>query len=287
MKRKPLKRSLLLIALVLISSSSFAGSIRDVGRNIERVKSMDSPFQFAIIGDSRDGEKIYAQLLQQILARKPKFILHLGDMVSIPNERNWKEFFELSKSVDVPFFPVVGNHDTGVTRRGEEMYRKQFVFPEGRPYYGFRAGGALFVALDSETGRGKILEDQWAWLENELSSSKEAFRLIFLHRPLFVPADSFKKGYAMDKYPADRDNLHRLFMKASVKAVFEADDHRYDRRTKDEISYVITGGGGAPIYTLQERGGYFHYLWMSMEKGKLNGETVDLEGKVQDRFTIE
>ncbi len=286
-KKTALQTALFIIALVLVSNSSFAGSLREVALNIEKVKSIVSPFQFAIIGDSRDGDKVYTQLLQHVLARKPKFILHLGDMVAIPSERTWKGFFELSKVIDVPFFPVVGNHDTGTTRLGEEMYRKQFVFPEGRPYYSFRAGAALFVALDSETGRGKILEDQWAWLENELSSSKEALRVIFLHRPLFLPSGSFKKGHAMDKYPADRDNLHRLFVKRNVQAVFQADDHRYDRTKKDEISYVISGGGGAPIWTLQEEGGYFHYLWLSMEKGRLEAEAIDLQGKVQDRFIIE
>ena len=47
----------------------------------------------------------------------------------------------------------------------------------------------------------------------------------------------------MDGYPAERDALHRFFSKTKVKAVFEADDHRYDRMEKDHILYIITGGG--------------------------------------------
>jgi hypothetical protein len=99
--------------------------------------------------------------------------------------------------------------------------------------------------------------------------------------------DSLKIGKAMDKYIFDRDELHRLFSKTGVKAVVAADDHRYDRREKDKILYLITGGGGAPIYALKDRGGYFHYVWISVEGGRMEGEVVDLEGQVRDRFVIE
>jgi hypothetical protein len=72
-----------------------------------------------------------------------------------------------------------------------------------------------------------------------------------------------------------------------VKAVFEADDHRYDRREIDGLLYVISGGGGAPLTSFKERGGYFHYVWISVQKGKMEGEVVDLEGQIQDKFVIE
>ena len=98
---------------------------------------------------------------------------------------------------------------------------------------------------------------------------------------------SSKAGRTLDKYPLERDDLHRLFLEKKVKAVFEADDHRYDRREKDGILYLISGGGGAPLASLKERGGYFHYVWISVQKERIEGEVVDLEGQIQDRFMIE
>ena len=286
-KEKWIKVLLLFGVVFLVPFSSGAGSTRDVSQAIEKVQSMKPPFQFAVIGDSRDGEKVYAYLIKRILERKPDFIIHLGDMVPNPHEREWQAFFEISKSVALPFFPVVGNHDVGIGNSGDKVYRKQFFLPEGRTYYAFRAGGILFVILDSEQGRGRIIGEQLSWLEDILSSSEETMKLVFLHRPLFLPIDSLKKGRAMDRYPLERDNLHRLFLRKKVKAVFEADDHRYDRREEDGILYLISGGGGAPLYTTEKRGGYFHYVWISVEKEKIEGEVVALEGKVQDRFVIE
>jgi acid phosphatase type 7 len=281
-------RVLLLFGIVLlISFPSYAGSIKEVSQNIKQFQSMEPPFHLAMIGDSRSGERVYAQLMKRIIERKPDFLIHLGDMITHPHRKEWQEFFEISGQMDFTFFPVIGNHDVESTRLGEEIYRKQFSLPAGKTYYVFRAGGVLFVILDSEEGRGRIIQEQRSWLEDILSSSKEKFKLIFIHRPLFLPMESLKTGRAMDRNPSDRDDLHRFFLKTKVKAVFAGDDHRYDRREEDGILYVISGGGGAPLTSLKERGGYFHYTWISVLKGRIEGEGVDLEGQIQDKFVIE
>jgi hypothetical protein len=90
----------------------------------------------------------------------------------------------------------------------------------------------------------------------------------------------------MDRYPVERDALHQFFLKTNVKAVFQADDHRYDRMEKDHIVYVIAGGGGAPLTSFKERGRFFHYVRISAQQERIEGEVVDLEGEIQDRFVI-
>jgi len=277
----------LVLAAFFFSGTVQAGSIREVKENGERVQSIELPYPFAVIGDNEDGERIYLRLMSSLIGRNPGFIIHLGDMVSKPDPKEWDGFFEISETVQLPFFPVLGNHDAGTGLKGREIYRKQFQLPEEKPYYSFRVGTSLFVVLDSEEGRGRILEEQWAWMEDVLSSSNEPFKLVFIHRPLFPPIDSMKRGQAMDRYIRERDNLHRLFVKTGVRMVFAGDDHRYDRRQKDGILYIITGGGGSPIYALKDRGGYFHYVWVSVEPGKVRGEVIDLEGQIRDQFVIE
>ncbi len=278
---------LLCWAFLLPSALLYARSIKDVSQSVKQVQSIESQFQFVVVGDSRDGENVYTQLMKTAVERKPRFLIHLGDMIPNPHEREWQAFFEISKKIDLPFFPVVGNHDVGTTTRGMEMYRRQFFLPEGKTYYAFRAGRILFVILDSEEWKGRIIKEQRSWLEDTLSSSRETFKFVFLHRPLFPPKNSLKTGRALDKYPLERDDLHRLFLKTGVRAVFTGDDHRYDRIKKDGILYLISGGGGAPLTAFKENGGYFHYLWISVQNEKVEGEVVDLEGQVQDRFVIE
>ncbi len=72
-----------------------------------------------------------------------------------------------------------------------------------------------------------------------------------------------------------------------MKAVFVGDGHRYDRSEKDDILYLISGGGGTSLTPLKERGGYFHYVWISVQKEKIEGEVVDWGGQIQERFVIE
>lgn len=113
-----LKKGLTLLLFLFFSSlPSYAGSIREVSQNVAKVKSLQPPYQFAVLGDSRDGDKVYQQLLGRILLRKPDFIIHVGDMILQPGEKEWKNFFDISKEIDIPFFPVVGNHEVAGTFR--------------------------------------------------------------------------------------------------------------------------------------------------------------------------
>jgi hypothetical protein len=91
----------------------------------------------------------------------------------------------------------------------------------------------------------------------------------------------------MDRFPSYRDELHRLFVKTGVTMVLSGDDHRYDRREKDHVLYIITGGGGSPLAALRERGGYFHYVWVTVDGDRIEGVVVDQEKQVRDRFAIE
>lgn len=67
--KKPscMKRLISVLIFFLIPPSLLAGSIKEVSHNVERVKAVKSPLDFAVIGDSRDGDKVYTQLMQRIL----------------------------------------------------------------------------------------------------------------------------------------------------------------------------------------------------------------------------
>src|SRR4030067_962774 len=126
-KKEKWTKGLLLSGIILLTSFPlYAGSIKEVNQSIKQVQSVEPPFNFALIGDSRDGEKVYARLMERILERKPQFLIHLGDMINIPHEKEWQGIFEIAGKIGIPFFPVAGNHDFGGTGFGGEIYRDTF-----------------------------------------------------------------------------------------------------------------------------------------------------------------
>jgi hypothetical protein len=52
----------------------------------------------------------------------------------------------------------------------------------------------------------------------------------------------------------------------------------------DGIPYVITGGGGAPLYAGDEDGGFYHFIVMTVGHDTVAGEVVDVNGNIRDRF---
>lgn len=45
---------------------------------------------------------------------------------------------------------------------------------------------------------------------------------------------------------------------------------------------ITTGGGGAPLITEDEKGGFFHFILATVEGDTALGEVIDEDGKVRD-----
>jgi len=287
-------RTIIAAVLLLTFLAAFAAAEdRSLRQKLAELEKLPSKLSFVVLGDNRAGDPacdtVYAKLIAAAMERKPDLIMNTGDEIDRPgNVENWKRFHELSKSVAVPYFLTVGNHDIHPEVAGsEETYRAQVDLPGNKLYYSFVAGNSLFVVLDSSV-RGqekKITGEQYIWLEKVLAASKERHRFIFVHHPLFPEAGAGKhSGNSLDRYKGERDRLHRLFVKYKVTAVFAGHEHLYLRRSVDGVLYVITGGGGGPLYARDEEGGFHHYVRMTVDGDKMGGEVVDVNGKIRDRF---
>src|SRR5207248_9794601 len=84
------------------------------------------PFTFAAVGDTGDGSRAAAALARRILAGRPAFLVHLGDMAypggTAPQYA--AEFFRPYRRLlrRVPLMPTPGNHDL----RPRSVYRDLF-----------------------------------------------------------------------------------------------------------------------------------------------------------------
>jgi 3',5'-cyclic AMP phosphodiesterase CpdA len=239
---------------------------------------------FAVISDTHLGqtETVFITFLKAFDAQDINLLFHTGDAIYNPgSDAQWKKFFELV-GPDRTIHIAPGNHDIN-DRRSLTAFERNV---RERPYHSVSLGDTQFILLCTEfpDEAARIAGKQLEWLRDELEKPFR-FRFIFLHRPLFPTA--FGKGYCLDRYPEDRDGLHRLFVKAGVSVVFAGHEHLYKRIAKDGITYVTGGGAGAQLIAFtEESGGFHHYIVAKRRNEGYLFSVCDLRGNTRDEFSI-
>jgi hypothetical protein len=202
-------------------------------------------FKFAVLGNSGTGNKTQYELADQMAAlrERVKFddvILLGGNIYGSDRPRDFMKKFEAPYKrllhAGVTFHAALGDEDAR-----EQRYYKNFNM-KGNPYYTFEPRPDIqFLALES----ADVANEQIQWLEATLRDSKRAWKIVYLHHPLY----SSGRRYGSDL--ARRRQLEPLFLKYNVSVVLSARDNVYERTTpQNGITYFIVGSGG----TLQ-RGG--------------------------------
>ena len=281
----------LLVVLQVTAVLSFPDTGKTLSEKLDALKKIEGGFTFAVIGDNRAGKSyddIYRELIAQAMKHNLDFMVHTGDMIRSPKEEYWEHFKAISKAVTVPYFFVVGNHDVE-DKKSEGFYKKRLDLPGNELYYSFPVGDSLFIVLDSKLpGQNhKVIAEQYEWLKGVLSSSGNKHKFVFIHHPLFPDKGrGHHYGESLDKFPKERGRLHALFIKHKVTMVFQGHEHLYLRNTVNGITYIISGGGGSPLYAEESNGGFHHFVLVTVDGDTVSGKVIDSQGTVRDTFTL-
>ena len=212
------------------------------------------------------------------------------------------ELFRLGR---MPLWPAIGNHER--TRQftseppGEDdpqsHYFSLFELPGNEHWYrvDYRFLTLLIVDSNSQMAPGF---QQYEWLREQLTSSRERFTVVAFHHP---PITSGPHGQLLPdgtprEWPMDQGRrfLVPLFEMYGVDLVLNGHDHIYERSYKDGVYYLITGGGGAGLYSInvapnpyqQVARAVHHYATIDVESSMLTVAAVGVDGEEFDRFTI-
>ena len=85
-----------------------------------------------------------------------------------------------------------------------------------------------------------------------------------------------------------------LFEKHGVSAAFFGHDHNYQHYLRNGIHYVITGGGGAPLYDVdkppegitQKVVSIENFVRGNVDSTGLHVEAIAIDGRTLDKFAI-
>lgn len=213
----------------------------------------DASFQFVVYGDTRTRHDVHRQVIAGILKQAtPDFLVHTGDLVANGSDGSlWPIFFDIEHELlgKAAFFPVLGNHE-----RNDKYFYDFFDLPNV-PYYSFTWGSCHFVMLDSDIGNVSKSESArqafWAeevrWLEEDLQKSQSIpFRFVVAHHP---PITAVARRQNENPHMTA---LLPLFEKYKVTAGLFGHDHNYQHYLQNGVHYFVTGGGGAPLYDVDQ-----------------------------------
>ncbi|MCS7266144.1 MAG: metallophosphoesterase [Armatimonadetes bacterium] len=286
-----MKRRQMLWSLLLLLASLFCWLVQGSGEKLT----------FVVYGDTRTNHDVHKAIVAQIIKFKPSFILNTGDLVSRGSiAEQWETFFEIIKPImdeKIPYIPAKGNHDvdSGTGLWVKAIERLNLKPNTGNPNYFSVSFGNIHIAiLDSNS----VLEDdaQIQWLEGEIGASNSLHKFVALHHPPFTLIG--RRAEIAERF---RQRLQPVFNRLKVCAVFAGHDHHFYLTRREGITYITTGGGGAPLYDLDpnrsQEGDSFlkahHFIVMEVDGKKvkatvigMNGEKLNLEGKGENPFTV-
>ncbi len=245
-------------------------------------------FRFAVLGDTRSNPAVHSAIAARIAAAQPDLVLHTGDLVDDgTSQAEWTAYFKQAAPLleVAPLYPTLGNHEDQA-----QPYFEYFRLPGNGLWYAFDYADARFIVLKADSFDPSAFApgaEQRAWLEQELAGAAGKWIFVSFHVPLHT-------SFAEDPSEVNlRKQLAPLFEKYKVAAVFNGHIHSYERVLENGVTYIVTGGGGAPLYSLNVREPdqqaaalVYHYLLIDVSGGRLTAQAIDIDGKVIDTFEI-
>ena len=250
-----------------------------------------TPIRMLIYGDTRDDPQTHSMLARAMRREGAAFVIHTGDLCrdgAMPT--CFPEFLRAAAPLisDTPLFPVLGNHDWA-DGEGLKNYARFLRTPQTpsptESFYSVIYGPVKLVALDTNTGLQNGAAER-VWLEAELSKPlPEGVRYLFValhHGP-------YSSGEHGSNPEIQNGAIEKLFRDSHVALVISGHDHMYERGDAAGLKYVVSGGGGAPLYIrnreLPSELAFvptYHYVRLDIDDTKIALRAIRPDGRVMD-----
>jgi len=258
---------------------------------------------FLAIGDWGRGNATQRQVaagMARVAEEQPiGFVISTGDNfykggVKSTDDRLWKQLFEdvySSPSLAVPWYPVLGNHD----HKGNAMAQVAYSQMSARwsmpgPYYWravrlqdgsnadlFFLDTTRFVAKNRGIRRylaarnfAARKDNQTAWLEQALATSKARWKIVIGHHPLFSSGKHGSTGVLIRL-------LQPLFERYGVNVYLNGHDHDLQHVVVNGINYVTSGAGASPRPTGSMQGTRFASSEAGFLRGRLSRTGMEID----------
>ncbi len=244
-------------------------------------------WKLAAIGDYGAGTTHLDKVAANLAKSGAKLVITAGDNVYPTGrwqdyQKNWEPAMgAIARSRN--FMPALGNHD--MYKDDLRPYFGHFPHLKGNAYYTFTEKNAQFSALDGDQDI-RPGSAQYRWLEQELKRSKQPWKVLYLHYPLY---GSSSKGNEI------ADAVQPLAEQYGVQLVVAGHEHNYLRsKPIGGVVHVLTGGGGQRVYPFMDklpehlalRRAAYHHLEIAVGATKMVVRAIDEDGRRIDTVAI-
>jgi hypothetical protein len=255
-------------------------------------------WRVVVYGDNRSNPRVHKRIVHEIQKAKPLLVINTGDLVANGNHYDeWKKQYfdplrDLSKTT--PVFTCLGNHE-----KNAPLYYEYMDLPDenGEVYYALPFANAVFIGLNSNASDAAYGPDspQTRWLVETLEKHRDKeWVVVYFHHPLF-------RSHPTRGITAQRWTWQPIFDQYEVDLVITGHDHHYMRSLpigsytgteKAGVRHIISGGGGAGLYSFQPRTHVayqektHHMVVLEANGDRLLGRAVNLDGKTIDAFSL-
>lgn len=240
---------------------------------------LDRPFRFIAYGDNRTNMADHQLVVDQmaLVTPPPGLLLNVGDLTATGSTSDYQTFFSVEQEIisRTPLFPTLGNHDTGFMGNWYAL----FTLPGNERWYSVRYGNSSFHILDCYSAYSTG-SPQYDWFLNELKADSADATVRHIFVSFHPPPYTTNTGHSSDL--TVRQFICPLLERFHVQVAFMGHVHAYERSLVNGVNYVITGGGGAPLYT----GWGAAQPWTVYREACLEFTLVDVRGDTVDVQTI-
>ena len=266
-------------------------------------KAAGAPFKFFAVGDTNPSVGDTTGVLDH-MPSDVDFTIHLGDIQYYASVfESWATWFPDMQPLlrQGAFQPSIGNHEYEIDFEFQDYYERLFggagFDSPVVEWYRFQSGGVWFFSLSTEADLDAGT-DQANWLEAQLADAASQpgyrFGVVYFHKPMMTLSEyTQKKGERLHFDPIFRQHGVRLVMCGHV--------HGYERFVDGELTYIVSGGGGAALHdldvTADERpeeaskrvasSSTYHGTVIEVLADSIHGTAIGHDGRTLDDFTID
>ncbi len=254
-----------------------------------------SDFRVVMMGDSRGSYEFLGELLAQVDATDPDFIVFTGDMVnSGSSQYEWDAWFDAGEDV-LARRVLVPSH--GNAEWLADNYFAQFSMPNNEEWFSIRYGDLHLVSLNDTVRLFGDIDEQAKYMQDVFAKTDAHWRVAAHHQPTWTSNTNH----------AGNSNLLAawtpVFDQFGVQLALNGHNHFYERSVPifdgveaapgQGTTYMVSGGAGAPLYTGYQDAWFReavatveHFVMVDFSASGMDGTAYDPQGNVLDTWQI-